>query len=102
VPMVATRLTHYGPKDLAEKLPQGVDYELKRLYYDIAVSGYRPAIAALTGLIPLSQILFGSDFPYRALGETADTMPQLGLSEADLEMVGRDNALKLLPRLKTG
>jgi predicted TIM-barrel fold metal-dependent hydrolase len=102
VPMVAARLTQYGPKDLTEKLPRGVEYELKRLYYDIAVSGYRPAIAALTGLIPTNQILFGSDFPYRALGETADSMPQLGLSEADLAAIGRDNALALLPRLKAG
>jgi len=102
VPIVAARLTQYGPKDLAEKLPRGIDYELKRLYYDIAVSGYRPAIAALTGLIPTSQILFGSDFPYRALGETAGTMPQIGLSDADLNAIGRDNALMLLPRLKTG
>jgi 6-methylsalicylate decarboxylase len=102
VPLVAARMTHYGPKDLAEKLPHGVDYELKRLYYDIAVSGYRPAIAALTSLIPTGQILFGSDFPYRPLGETADTMPQLRLSEADLNAIGRDNALALLPRLKAG
>jgi len=102
VPIVAARLTQYGPKDLAEKLPRGIDYELKRLYYDIAVSGYRPAIAALTGLIPTSQILFGSDFPYRALGETAGTMPQIGLSDADLNAIGRNNALTLLPRLKTG
>ena len=102
MPLVAARMTHYGPKDFTEKLPNGVDYELKRLYYDIAVSGYRPAIAALTGLIPANQILFGSDFPYRLLGETADTMPQLGLSEAELNAIGRDNALALLPRLKTG
>ena len=102
VPMIAARMTQYGPKDLGEKRPHGADYELKRLHYDIAVSGYRPAIAALTGLIPTKQILFGSDFPYRALGETADTMPQLGLSEADLQAIGRDNALALLPRLKAG
>jgi 6-methylsalicylate decarboxylase len=102
VPMLAARLTQYGPRDLAEKLPHGVDHELKRLYYDIAVSGYRPAIAALTGLIPTTQILFGSDFPYRPLGETADTMPQLGLSQADLDAIGRNNALALLPRLKPG
>jgi len=100
VPIVAGRMTDYRPKDIAEKLPHGVDYELKRLYYDIAVSGYRPAIAALTGLIPTNQILFGSDFPYRPLGETADTISQLGLSEADLNAIGRDNALTLLPRLK--
>jgi predicted TIM-barrel fold metal-dependent hydrolase len=99
VPVVAARMTQYGPKDLIEKLPNGVDYELKRLYYDIAVSGHRPAIAALTSFIPMSQILFGSDFPYRALGETAESLPQLGLSAADLQAVGRDNALTLLPNL---
>jgi predicted TIM-barrel fold metal-dependent hydrolase len=100
MPVVAARMTHYGPKNIAEVLPNGVEYELKRLYYDIAVSGYRPAIAALTGLIPMQQILFGSDFPYRPLGESADTMANLGLSEIDLAIIARGNALNLLPRLK--
>ena len=102
MPEVAARMTQYGPKNLAEVLPQGVEYELKRLYYDIAVSGYRPAVAALTGLIPTSQILFGSDFPYRPLGESADTMIRLGLSESELAAIGRGNALGLLPHLKAG
>jgi predicted TIM-barrel fold metal-dependent hydrolase len=102
MPVMAARLTQYGPKNLAEVLPQGVEYELKRLYYDIAVSGYRPAIAALTGLIPMNQILFGSDFPYRPLSESADTMAQFGLSDNDLAAIGRGNALGLLPRLKAG
>ncbi len=102
MPVVGARMTHYAPKNLKEVLPQGVEYELKRLYYDVAVSGYRPAIAALTALVPMSQILFGSDFPYRLLGETADTLSQIGLLEKDLAAIGRDNALALLPRLKTG
>ena len=102
MPVMAARMTQYGPKNLSEVLPQGVEYELKRLHYDIAVSGYRPAVAALTGLIPISQILFGSDFPYRPLGESADTMGQLGLSESDLAAIGRGNAMGLLPRLKAG
>jgi len=102
MPVMAHRMTQYGPKNLTDVLPQGVEYELKRLYYDIAVSGYRPAVAALTGLIPMSQILFGSDFPYRPLGDSADTMAQLGLSESDLAAIGRGNALGLLPRLKAG
>jgi hypothetical protein len=29
-------------------------------------------------------------------------MPQIGLTDADLKAIGRDNALTLLPRLKTG
>jgi predicted TIM-barrel fold metal-dependent hydrolase len=100
VPVVAARMTQYGPKDLQDKLPNGVDYELKRLYYDIAVSGHRPAVAALTSLVPISQVLFGSDFPYRPLGETSDSLTELGLSTAELQAVGRSNALALLPRLK--
>ena len=99
VPVVAARMAQLGPKSLIERLPHGVDYELKRLYYDIAVSGHRPAIAALTSFIPVSQILFGSDFPYLSLREAAASMPQLGLSASDLHAVGRENALALLPRL---
>jgi len=99
VPVVAARMTLYGPKNLKETLPDGVDHELKRLYYDIAVSGHRPAIAALTSFVPMSQILFGSDFPYRGLDETSETLTQLGLSVEDIQALGRDNALALFPRL---
>jgi 6-methylsalicylate decarboxylase len=99
VPVVAARIAQFGPKDLIEKLPHGVDYELKRLYYDIAVSAHRPALAALTSFVPTSQILFGSDYPYRGLGETAGTVAQLGFSSADLRTIGRENALALMPRL---
>jgi 6-methylsalicylate decarboxylase len=102
MPAVAARMTHYAPKNFKDLLPDGVEYELKRLHYDIAVSGHRPAIAALTALVPISQILFGSDFPYRPLGETAGTLSETGLSEKDLAAIGRDNPLALFPRLKSG
>jgi hypothetical protein len=32
-------------------------------------------------------------FPYRPLGETADTLPQIGLADTQWRAVGRDNAL---------
>jgi predicted TIM-barrel fold metal-dependent hydrolase len=89
----------YGPKNLAEKVPNGIEYELKRLHYDIAGTAYRPAIAALTALVPVTQILFGSDHPYVPLGETAHGFTRMGLSSAYLQTIGRDNALALLPRL---
>ena len=101
VPMVYGRMIQYGPKNIAEKAPNGIEYELRRLYYDIAGTAFRPAIAALTSLVPTTQILLGSDNPYVPLGDTAQGMTQLGLSAADLRAIGRDNALALLPRLKT-
>ena len=101
VPMVLGRMHQYAPKNIAEKVPNGIEYELKRLHYDIAGTAYRPAIAALTSLVPTTQILFGSDNPFAPLAETAEGMMQVGFSVGDLQRIGRDNALALLPRLKT-
>jgi predicted TIM-barrel fold metal-dependent hydrolase len=99
VPMVLGRMQQYAPKNMAETAPKGIEYELRRLYYDIAGTAYRPAIAALTSFIPATQILFGSDNPYVPLAETAGGMLQVGFSAADLQLIGRDNALALLLRL---
>ena len=98
--MLLGRMHQYGPKDIPEKAPNGIEYELKRLYYDIAGTAYRPAIAALTSLVPTTQILFGSDNPFVPLAETAEGIMQLGFSVDELARVGRDDALTLLPRLK--
>ena len=100
VPMLLGRMHQYATKNIGEKVPNGIEYELKRLYYDIAGTAYRPAIAALTSLVPTTQILFGSDNPFVPLAETAEGMMQLGLSANDLVLISRENALTLLPRLK--
>ena len=102
VPMMVNRMHQYGPRDAGEKLPNGIEYELRRLYYDIAGMAYQSPIAALTSLVPSSQILFGSDNPFIPLAETADGLKHLDFSAADLQRIGRDNALELLPRLRSG
>jgi 6-methylsalicylate decarboxylase len=99
VPMVMGRLHDYAPKNIAELAPDGIDYELARLYYDIAGTAYPPAIAALMKLVPVSQILFGSDNPFVPLKETARRMRELDLSAAARRAIGRDNAVALLPNL---
>jgi 6-methylsalicylate decarboxylase len=47
VPMLLGRMHQYGPKNIAEKAPNGIEYELKRLYYDIAGTAYRAAKASV-------------------------------------------------------
>jgi predicted TIM-barrel fold metal-dependent hydrolase len=102
VPMVIGRMYDYAPKNLAEVAPNGIEYELARLYYDIAGTAYRPAIAALMKLVPVKQILFGSDNPFVPLRETAQRINDLDLSVADLQAISRDNALALLPNIGRG
>jgi predicted TIM-barrel fold metal-dependent hydrolase len=49
----------------------------------------------------VSQILFGTDYPYVSVVENANDLMKAGLSPADLKAVETDNAIRLMPRLKT-
>jgi 6-methylsalicylate decarboxylase len=101
IPMLAGRIAQLGDlPHLREKVPNGVEHELKRLYYEIANSANRPAIAALTSLVPMKQILFGSDFPFVPISKTAGGLEKLEIADADLQVLKRDNAVALFPRLR--
>jgi len=58
------------------------------------------ALASLTKLVPATQILFGSDYPYRTGEDHVKGLLEYGFSLADLRAIERDNALRLLPRLR--
>lgn len=101
IPMLSGRLTETGALFGIDKmLPNGVEYELKRLHYEIANSANRPAIAALINLVPTSQILLGTDYPFIPMRATAGAMPSLGLLASDLQAIRRDNAVALFPRMR--
>lgn len=102
IPTLAGRIAQLAPSvpALTARTPHGSDYELKKLYYEIANSANRPAIAALTSLVPDSQLLFGSDFPLVPLPATADGLTKVGLTPAQLRALGHENARRLFPRLR--
>lgn len=80
----------------AALLPHGVDYELRRFYYDTAQASTVEAMGALMKLVPTSQILFGTDFPYRRGAENVAGLAGCGIRAGDLAAIGRQNALALL------
>ena len=77
----------------------GVDGALRKLYYDTANSAYAPTMAALLTLVPLSQVLFGSDYPYLTIAQNLEDIGSAGLSPAQCLAIDRANALALLPHL---
>ena len=83
---------------LASRVPRGVLFELKRFYYDTAWAAHPMALGSLTQLVAASQILFGSDYPYRTGEDNIKGLLDYGFSAADLRAIGRGNALRLLPR----
>jgi len=75
---------------------------LARLYYDVALSAHPVPFAGLRRVAPITQILFGSDWPFTPEMGVARNIHQLsenGLSDADLQAIARENALRIFPRL---
>jgi predicted TIM-barrel fold metal-dependent hydrolase len=87
-------------KNVAARVPNGVEAELKRFYYDTAQAAHPYALASLTKLIPVSQIVFGTDFPYRTAIDHVKGLTEYGFGASDLQAIDRDNALRLMPRLR--
>jgi len=87
-------------KDAKEKAPKGLMHELRKFYYDTAQGNHEGALLALLKLVPPSQVLYGTDFPFRDGAEVIDGLAQHGFSASERRAIDRDNALRLLPQLK--
>ena len=57
-------------------------------------------LAALTKFVPISQILFGTDYPVEPFETTTKPLAEFGFSARDLQAIDRGNAERLFPRLK--
>jgi 6-methylsalicylate decarboxylase len=87
-------------KAAAPHVPDGVIPVLQKFYYDIAQATHPIPLGALAKLVPASQILFGSDYPFRTSANHARDLRRFGFSDSDLRAIERENARKLLPSLK--
>jgi hypothetical protein len=65
----------------------------------ITIQPNAPTMAALTKLVPASQITYSTDYPYFDLGQFKN-LEELGLSAAELNAIGSGNATRLIPRLR--
>ena len=103
VPLLAGRVNSLSKIQLQNQAhvpPDGIDFELKRLHYETANAAYAPNMAALLKFAPVSQVLFGTDYPYVSVVENAGDLMKAGLSEADLRAIDNGNALRLFPNLR--
>jgi predicted TIM-barrel fold metal-dependent hydrolase len=100
VPMLAGRINAFYTQRASSGgfAPEGIEAELRRLHYDTANATHPATMAALTKLVPETQITFGSDYPYFGLNQL-DSLRQLGLSQAQLQAIESGNAQRLVPRL---
>ena len=102
VPVIARRtaqLSKFNPK-MKDIAPDGIDHELLRLHYETANGFHKPNMAALLSYIPVSQIMFGTDYPYLTVGDNVDGLAETladMLTEDEIEAIRQGNALKMFP-----
>jgi predicted TIM-barrel fold metal-dependent hydrolase len=86
--------------ELARKVPNGIEHELKRLYFEMANAYYPPSFRALHEFAPESQILFGTDFPFLSVADHANGLRKVAAQET-VQAIERDNALALFGKFAT-
>jgi predicted TIM-barrel fold metal-dependent hydrolase len=80
-------------------LPNGFAAEAQKFYYDTAQVTHRVPMLALKTLVPTSQIVFGSDFPYRSSAEHVEGLHKAAVyTPAELEAIDWQNTARLLPQ----
>jgi predicted TIM-barrel fold metal-dependent hydrolase len=100
VPFLAERIARLQVRpEFRAAVPDGVMFELKRLFFDTALSANELAFSALLKLVAPDQVLFGSDYPFApetTMTATVKGLAELGLPAEVLRAIERTNALKLL------
>lgn len=83
------------------KVPRGVLHELRKMYYDTAQATNPVAMRALRQVVPVSQIVYGTDYWYRSAAETTRGLTTNRVfSAGELRAIDRGNAERILPRYR--
>ena len=81
------------------RMPDGPVPIVQKYYYEIAQGNLPGQFAALLKLIPVAQLMFGSDYPFREGTEAMDGLAAYTFSDAERASINRETALRLMPGL---
>jgi len=101
VPMLAGRIavaTKRLGAEFEKLVPKGAEYELKKLIYEVSNASSPTSLAAVSALVPPSQIVFGTDYPFVPIEATIAGIDAYWAGSLR-DPVYRANAATLLPRL---
>jgi predicted TIM-barrel fold metal-dependent hydrolase len=83
-----------------DKFPNGVAPVFRRFFYEVAQGNTPGMLDALLRMVPVSQVMFGSDYPYREAAEAVEGLANYKFSAVDLRAIESENAIRVMPGLK--
>ncbi len=99
LPFLIGRLIREQAVKKDPRMPDGPVPIVQKYFYEIAQGNLPGQFAALLDLVPVSQLMFGSDFPFREGIEASDGFAAYKFSAADRASINSGTALKLMPNL---
>jgi len=101
MPFLVQRFINSGNESLKSKTPNGFLAEAQKFFYDTAQVPSRGAMEALRAIVPVSQILFGTDYPYRTFDWTAQMLAQDAVfNPREMRQIFFDNTAALVAKAR--
>src|SRR5690349_7220303 len=100
LPFLTGRLIRLASERKDKRMPDGPLPILRKYYYEVAQGNTPGQLAALMKLVTVSQVLFGTDYPYREGIEAVEGLADYKFSQADAAAIDHVNAMTLMPGLK--
>jgi predicted TIM-barrel fold metal-dependent hydrolase len=97
IPFLTSRFTRLAWERKMKDDPVEV---MKKHYYEVAQGNTPGQLAALMKMVSISQVMFGSDYPFRDAKEAVDGVVAYKFSAADQLAIENGNALKMFPNIK--
>lgn len=100
LPFLTGRFVQQHKVQKQDFLKDGPMPEFRKLYYELAQGNTPGQLAALLKMVSVSQVLYGTDFPFRDGAEVNAGIAGWSFTPDELKAIERETALRLLPRLR--
>jgi predicted TIM-barrel fold metal-dependent hydrolase len=100
IPFLTSRLVQQTKVKPDPRMPNGPIPILQKYYYEVAQGNTPGQLAALFKMVSASQVMFGSDFPFREGIEAVEGLADYKFNDADLRAIESGNAMRVMPQIK--
>jgi predicted TIM-barrel fold metal-dependent hydrolase len=83
-----------------DRFPNGPLPVFQRFHYEVAQGNTPGQLAALMQMVNISQVMFGSDYPFRQGTEAVEGVNNFKFSPDEIKAIDSENAIRVMPALR--
>jgi predicted TIM-barrel fold metal-dependent hydrolase len=101
LPFLTSRFVELAsrPRD-KERFPNGPLPIFGRFFYEIAQGNTRAQLAGLMEMVKISQVMFGSDYPFRKGIDAVEGEHNFTFTPDEIRAIDSENAIRVMPALR--